>query len=71
MQGKLQKIRIVFGAKRDVAVVYSPPGRNFICFEPMVGATSVFNLSHAGLYKDLQSIPPGGSWKESRIILQG
>ena len=69
VQGKQQKIRIVFGAKYDVAVIYSPPGRNFICFEPMVGTTNVFNLSQAGLYKDLQSIPPGGSWKESFWII--
>lgn len=69
VQGKQQKIRIVFGPKYDVAVVYSPPGRNFICFEPMVGTTNVFNLAHAGLFKNLQSIPPGGSWKESFWII--
>lgn len=69
VQGKQQKIRIIFGAKYDVAVVYSPPGRDFICFEPMVGTTNVFNLAHAGLYKELQSIPAGGSWKESFWII--
>jgi aldose 1-epimerase len=39
--------------------------RGFIAIEPMVGITNSMNLAHKGLYKELQSIPPGGSWKES------
>lgn len=39
--------------------------RNYICFEPMAGITDAMNLAHKGLYKDLQSIPPGGTWEES------
>ncbi len=55
-----------------------PPGRgagpapanplatpNFICFEPMAGITNALNLAHRGVYKELQSIPPGGTWQES------
>jgi aldose 1-epimerase len=38
---------------------------NFICFEPMAGITNALNLAHRGVYKELQSIPPGGSWQES------
>jgi hypothetical protein len=30
--------------------------------------TNAFNLAHAGAYKELQSIPPGGRWKESYWI---
>jgi aldose 1-epimerase len=41
------------------------PNRGFICFEPMVGITSSMNLAHKGLYKELQSIPPGKTWEES------
>jgi aldose 1-epimerase len=41
------------------------PNRGFIAFEPMVGITDSMNLAHKGLYKELQSIPPGGSWQES------
>jgi aldose 1-epimerase len=41
------------------------PNRGFIAIEPMVGITNSMNLAHKGLYKELQSIPPGGSWKES------
>jgi aldose 1-epimerase len=39
--------------------------RGFIAFEPMVGITDSMNLAHKGLYKELQSIPPGGKWEES------
>ncbi len=39
--------------------------RGFIAIEPMVGITSSMNLAHKGLYKELQSVPPGGKWQES------
>lgn len=38
---------------------------NFICLEPMAGITNAMNLAHRGLYRELQSIPPGGTWQES------
>jgi aldose 1-epimerase len=38
---------------------------NFICIEPMAGITNALNLAHRGVYKELQSIPPGGAWQES------
>ena len=41
------------------------PNRGFIAFEPMVGITDSMNLAQKGLYKELQSIPPGGAWQES------
>ena len=47
------------GAKDTVA------NRGFIAFEPMVGITDSMNLAHKGLYKELQSIPPGGKWEAS------
>ena len=65
VQGKSQKISIRFGPRYKVAVVYAPPGRNFICFEPMSGVTDAFNLNQAGLYSELQSIAPGQTWQES------
>jgi aldose 1-epimerase len=43
----------------------APPNRGFLAFEPMVAITNALNLAHKGTYKDLQSIPPGGSWEES------
>jgi aldose 1-epimerase len=39
--------------------------RGFIAFEPMVAITNALNLAQKGIYRDLQSIPPGGSWEES------
>ena len=38
---------------------------NFVCLEPMAGITNALNLAHRGVYKDLQSIAPGGTWQES------
>ena len=38
---------------------------NFICFEPMAGISDALNLAHAGKYKELQYVQPGGAWQES------
>jgi aldose 1-epimerase len=65
VEGAHQKISVIYGPKYTVAVVYAPPGRPFICFEPMSTVTDGFNLAHAGIYKELQSIPAGGQWRES------
>ncbi len=64
VQGKQQKVSVIYGPKYPVAVVYAPPGRNFICFEPMTGVTNAFNLAQQGKFP-LQSVPAGGSWRES------
>ncbi len=69
VQGKVQKIKVILGPKFDVAVVFAPPGRDFICIEPMAGTTNAFNLAHAGLYKGLQHVPAGGAWTESFWIV--
>jgi aldose 1-epimerase len=42
-----------------------PMPKGFIAFEPMVGITNALNLAQKGLYKELQTIPAGGSWEES------
>jgi aldose 1-epimerase len=31
----------------------------------MVGITNAMNAAHRGLYKELQTIPAGGTWEES------
>ena len=43
----------------------APTSKGFIAFEPMVAITNALHLAHKGVYKELQSIPPGGSWEES------
>jgi aldose 1-epimerase len=65
VQGKKQRVSVIYGPKYTVAVVYAPPGRNFICFEPMSAVTNAFNLAHTGVYKELQAVPAGGKWRES------
>ena len=79
VKGKTQQLDVVVGPNYRAVVVWAPrpapagtpnPGasaqnRNFICFEPMVGITNAMNLAHKGLYKELQSIAPGGTWQES------
>ncbi|HLG54570.1 MAG TPA: aldose 1-epimerase [Vicinamibacterales bacterium] len=63
--GKSQRIDVLFGPNYRTAVVWAPKPQNFICFEPMAAMTNALNLTQKGLYKELQSIPPGGTWRES------
>ncbi|MCX6625985.1 MAG: aldose 1-epimerase [Acidobacteria bacterium] len=65
LEGEHEKVSVLYGPKYKVAVVYAPLGKNFVCFEPMSGPTNVFNLVHRGLWPELQTIAPGGSWSES------
>ena len=62
-------ITVVYGPLYRVAVVYAPAGRDFICFEPMAAVTNAFNLAHEGKYGELQSVQPGGRWRESFWIV--
>jgi len=43
----------------------APTTKGFIAFEPMVAITNALNLAQKGVYQELQSVPPGGSWEES------
>ena len=63
LRGRRQQIGVRFGQKYPVAVVYAPPGRDFVCFEPMSGVTNAFNLAQRGLYPELQVVAPGGKWE--------
>jgi len=78
VKGKSQQLEVLFGPKYNTAVVYSPlpraaaPGRsgpsaspNFVCFEPMAGITDAMNLAQKGLYRELQMLAPGQTWRES------
>lgn len=65
VEGGDARVTVSYGPLYKVAVVYAPPGRDFICFEPMAGLTNAFNLAQAGKYDELQSVPPGGRWRES------
>jgi aldose 1-epimerase len=65
VEGGRERINVAYGPKYTVAVVYAPKGQDFICFEPMSAITNAFNLAHEGKYSELQSIPPGQTWRES------
>jgi aldose 1-epimerase len=69
--GKSQRLDFLIGPNYRALVVWAPrptqanPERNFVCFEPMAGITNGINLAQKGVYKELQSIPAGGTWRES------
>ena len=65
VEGAGRRISVIYGPKYTVAVIYAPPGKEFICFEPMSAITDAFNLAQRGIYKELQSIPARGTWRES------
>ena len=65
VSGKSQRLEILFGPNYRALVIYSPSASDFVCFEPMAGITDAVNLAQRGLYKELQSVPPGGTWRES------
>jgi aldose 1-epimerase len=69
VEGAHEKISVIYGPQYTVAVVYSPTRSQFICFEPMAAITNGFNLAQTGVYKELQSIPAGGQWRESFWIV--
>jgi aldose 1-epimerase len=63
----------VLGPNYRAVVIYAPKpaagqdaaARNFICIEPVAAIINALNLAHQGIYKELQSIAPGGVWQES------
>ncbi len=65
VKGKQQKIEVLFGPGFIAGEIWAPPRREFLCFEPMAGINNALNLAHRGIYKELQSIPPGQSWQAS------
>jgi aldose 1-epimerase len=70
LRGRGQQIDVLLGPKYKVVLVYTPPKPatgpgTSVAIEPMVGITNSMNLAHKGVYKELQSVPPGGSWEES------
>jgi aldose 1-epimerase len=70
VRGKRQQLDVMLDPNWRSVVVWAPrPGPqndpNFIAFEPMAGITDAMNLAYKGLYKELQSIPPGGTWEAS------
>jgi aldose 1-epimerase len=65
IEGQARRIKVAFGPKWQVAVVYAPPGKEFICFEPMAAITNGINLAAEGKYPALQMLVPDATWRES------
>jgi aldose 1-epimerase len=65
VEGAQERLTVAYGQNYRVAVVFAPAGREYICFEPMAAVTNAFNLAHQERYAELQSVPPGGQWRES------
>ena len=63
--GKSQRLDLVLGPNYRSVVIWAPKDRDFICVEPMAGITDAINLAQKGQYKELQSVAPGGTWRES------
>jgi aldose 1-epimerase len=62
--GLSQRLEIVLGPNYRAVTLWSPKDRPFICVEPTAGIINALNLAARGLYKDLQSVAPGGTWRE-------
>jgi aldose 1-epimerase len=60
-----KKVEVLLGPKYTVANIYTPRGRQTVCFEPMTGINNGVNLYHEGKYPDLQILSPGAKWSES------
>jgi len=74
VKGRRQQLDVLLGANYRAVVIWAPQPnagspstatRNFVCFEPMAAITDAMNLAHRGVYRELQSIPPGQTWQES------
>jgi aldose 1-epimerase len=64
IQGKIEKVSVIYGPKYDVAVVVAAD-RDNVVMEAMSAITNAFNMAYRGAYKDLQMVAPNGEWRES------
>jgi aldose 1-epimerase len=64
VSGKSQRLEIGLGPHYRAVTIWSPKDRPFICVEPTAGIINALNLAARGLYNELQSVPPGGTWRE-------
>jgi aldose 1-epimerase len=64
IQGKTEKVSVIYGPKYDVAVVVAAD-RDSVVMEAMSAITNAFNMAQRGMYKDLQMVAPNGEWRES------
>lgn len=79
LKGRTQQLDVLLGPKYKTVLLYVPPTptggrgggpgaappRDSVAIEPMAAVSNAMNMAHHGLYKDLQSVEPGGTWEES------
>ncbi len=65
LKGGEEELRVTLGPKFNVAIIYAPSRREFVCIEPMTAITNAINLASRGDYSALQFISPGNTWEES------
>ena len=69
IQGKTQKIEVLYGKEFDYAIVYAPLNNDLICAEPQTGPTDAFNLQNEGKFKHLIILAPGKTFEASFWIV--
>jgi aldose 1-epimerase len=67
IEGPTGSLRVGFGERYPVAIVYAPADGTFVCIEPMTALTNAFNDPGA----PLQQIAPGDTWRESFWVSAG
>ena len=56
----MRTIRVTAESPLDCLVVYTPPGRDFLCVEPVSHVTDAFNLAASGRADTgMQLLEPG------------
>lgn len=80
LKGRTQQLDVLLGPKFKTVLLYvppstsgrgggagasAPPPRESVAIEPMAAVSNAMNLAYRGLYKNLQSVEPGGVWEES------
>jgi aldose 1-epimerase len=68
VQGKSQKVEVLYGKGFDYAIVYAPLDKSLICAEPQTGPTNAFNLQHQGKFNNLIVLEPGKTFEASYWI---
>jgi len=71
VSGKAQRLDVLLGPNYRSVTIWSPKERPFICVEPSAGIIDALNLAARGLYKDLQNVAPGGTWRERFWVKTG
>jgi aldose 1-epimerase len=69
VEGRTQKIEVVFDRNYDFSVVYAPFDNALVCIEPQTGPTNAFNLNHAGKFPGLLTLEPGKTFQATFWIV--